>query len=84
MDCRHSLAAHATFRSRGAEEVLRVLRAEVIDGDGAPGVILDDQLTVACGRGAVRLLQVQRAGRNVITGAEFMRSGRFGLAKVRD
>jgi len=67
--------AHATFRSRGAPELLRVLRARVVDNDAIPGVILDDQLTVACGRGAVRLLQVQRAGRNVITGAEFMRSG---------
>jgi methionyl-tRNA formyltransferase len=67
--------ARATFKFRGAREVLKALRAEVIDKDGAPGVILDDQLTVACGRGAVRLLQVQRAGRNVITGAEFMRSG---------
>jgi len=66
--------AHAMFESRGARELLRVLRATLVDNDGLPGVLLDDQLTVACGRGAVRLLQVQRAGRNVITGAEFMRS----------
>jgi methionyl-tRNA formyltransferase len=72
--------AHATFKSRGAREVLRVLRAEVVDNDGVPGVLLDDQLTVACGRRAVRLLQVQRAGRNVITGAEFMRSGALGVS----
>jgi methionyl-tRNA formyltransferase len=67
--------AHATFESRGVRELLRVLRAEVVGNDGVPGVLLDDQLTVACGRRAVRLLQVQRPGRNVITGAEFMRSG---------
>jgi methionyl-tRNA formyltransferase len=67
--------AHASFASRGASEVLRVLRAKVVDGDGTPGVLLDDQLTVACGHRAVRLLQVQRSGRNVIAGSEFMRSG---------
>jgi methionyl-tRNA formyltransferase len=66
--------AHATFVFRGAAEHLRVLRAQVVDGDGIPGVVLDDQLTVACGHRAVQLLQVQRAGRNVISGVEFMRS----------
>jgi methionyl-tRNA formyltransferase len=33
------------------------------DGDGTPGVALDDRLLIACGGGAVRLLKVQREGR---------------------
>ena len=43
-----------------------------------PGTILDDQALVACGDGAVRLLQVQRAGKGPVTGAEFLRGVRLG------
>ena len=40
---------------RGRERV-KVLRACLADGNGAPGVALDDALTIACGAGAVQLL----------------------------
>ena len=43
-------------------ERLKVLYAEPVDGSGAPGVALDDALTIACGSGALRLRKVQRAG----------------------
>jgi len=33
------------------------------EGNGVPGVVLDDQMTVACGEGAVRLLRLQREGK---------------------
>ena len=36
------------------------------EGAGAPGTVLDDQLTVACGDGAVRILELQRAGRQAM------------------
>jgi len=35
--------------------------------------VLDDQLTIACGTGAVRLVQVQRAGRQPMPADEFLR-----------
>jgi methionyl-tRNA formyltransferase len=42
--------------------------------DGAaPGTVLGDRLTVACGEGAVRILPLQRAGRQPITAEEFLR-----------
>ncbi len=41
--------------------------------DAAPGSVLDDQLTIACGDGAVRLVQVQRAGRQPMAAEEFLR-----------
>jgi len=44
-------------------QVLKVVRAEPAPGSGAPGTVLDDRLSVACGEGALRLLQVQRPGR---------------------
>ncbi|MXU63972.1 methionyl-tRNA formyltransferase [Oceanomicrobium pacificus] len=46
---------------RGAR--LKLLNSEPVDGQGEPGQVLDDRLTVACGAGAVRLTEVQLAGR---------------------
>jgi methionyl-tRNA formyltransferase len=40
---------------------------------GAPGTVLDDGPTIACGAGALRLLQLQRAGRGIVDGAAFLR-----------
>ena len=45
-------------------------------GTGAPGAVLDDRLTIACGEGAVRLTQVQRAGRAPMSAEEFLRGTR--------
>ena len=54
-------------------ERLKILRAAPADGFGAPGTLLDDALTVACGEGAVRLLEVQRAGKAPMPAADFLR-----------
>jgi methionyl-tRNA formyltransferase len=43
-------------------ERLKVLLAEPIPGNGDPGAVIGDDLTIACGSGALRLLKVQRAG----------------------
>ena len=55
---------------------VKVLRSTKSDGSGAPGTVLDDKLTIACGDGAVRLVQVQRAGRQPINAEEFLRGTR--------
>jgi methionyl-tRNA formyltransferase len=52
---------------------LKVLRTTRGEGSGAPGTVLDDRLTVACGEGAVRLLEVQRAGKQPMKAEEFLR-----------
>jgi methionyl-tRNA formyltransferase len=54
-------------------ERVKLLRSTKGAGDGAPGTVLDDALTVACGHGAVRLLELQRAGRSVMKAEEFLR-----------
>ena len=51
----------------------KVLRTTSGEGAGAPGAVLDGRLTVACGEGAVRILQLQRAGRQAMEAAEFLR-----------
>ncbi len=52
---------------------LKVLRSFIVDAKGEPGQVLDDDLTIACGAGAVRLSQVQRAGRGKMDAKEFLR-----------
>ena len=52
---------------------IKALRSTRGEGSGAPGTVLDDKLTIACGDGAVRLVQVQRAGRQPMSAEEFLR-----------
>lgn len=52
---------------------VKVLRTTKGDGGGKPGQVLDDQLTVACGEGAVRLVELQRAGRQPMSAEAFLR-----------
>jgi methionyl-tRNA formyltransferase len=52
---------------------VKVLRATKGEGSGAPGTLLDDRLTIACGDGAVRLTQVQRAGKQPMAAEDFLR-----------
>ena len=54
-------------------ERYRVLAADVVDGTGEPGTVLDDALTVACGTGAVRPTLLQRAGRPAMDAAALLR-----------
>jgi len=57
----------------GAPARIKVLRTTKASGAGAPGTVLDDALTVACGEGAVRILELQRAGRQPMQAQEFLR-----------
>jgi methionyl-tRNA formyltransferase len=50
-----------------------VLRSTLAPGAGAPGTVLDGGLTVACTDGAVRLLQLQRAGKQAMAAEDFQR-----------
>ena len=52
---------------------MKLLEAEVADGTGKPGEVIDDRLTVACGDGVIRPLRVQRAGRAPMSPQELLR-----------
>jgi methionyl-tRNA formyltransferase len=52
---------------------IKILRGEIADGSGVPGDLLDDRLTIACQRGAIRILELQRAGRQPMKAQEFLR-----------
>ena len=62
-----------------AGERVRILAAEVIEGAGEPGEVIDDALTIACADGAIRPIRVQRAGRGVMTANELLRG--FAIPK---
>ncbi len=57
----------------GRLERLRVLRTRIAEGAGEPGAVLDDRLTIACGSGAVQILDAQRAGKKPMGAAELLR-----------
>ncbi|WP_299621081.1 methionyl-tRNA formyltransferase [uncultured Tateyamaria sp.] len=61
----------AWFEHEGAR--IKVLGSALGDGTGAPGTVLDDALSVACGDGAVRLTRLQRAGKAAQDADVFLR-----------
>jgi methionyl-tRNA formyltransferase len=54
-------------------ERLKILYADPVDGNGKPGLALDDGLTIACGSGAVEITLAQREGKRPATTEEFLR-----------
>jgi methionyl-tRNA formyltransferase len=52
---------------------IKVHLCEVAEGHGKPGEVIDDQLTIACGEGAVRLMSLQREGKSAMGVEEFLR-----------
>jgi methionyl-tRNA formyltransferase len=52
---------------------VKVIRSTKGEGRGAPGVVLDRTLTIACGDGAVRIVELQKAGGKPMRAEEFLR-----------
>jgi len=67
----------AWFEANG--ERIKLLAAEITTSHGAPGEVIDDQLTIGCGNGALRPTQVQRAGKGTMSAEELLRG--FFIAK---
>jgi methionyl-tRNA formyltransferase len=63
----------AWFEIGGTGERIKVLRTTRAEGSGVAGTILDDKLTVACGEGALRIVELQRAGRQAMKAEAFLR-----------
>jgi methionyl-tRNA formyltransferase len=59
--------------AEGKRERIKVLRTALADGAGPAGTVLDEALAIACGAGAVRLLELQRAGKRPMSAVEFLR-----------
>ena len=57
----------------GEQVRAKILRCAMADGSGVPGDVLDDHLTVACKEGALRILELQRAGKAPMKAEDFLR-----------
>ncbi|MCO5146607.1 MAG: methionyl-tRNA formyltransferase [Aquamicrobium sp.] len=62
----------------GKAERVKLLRSTLAAGGGRAGEILDDALAVACGEGAVQLIEVQRAGGKAMNATDFLRGAKLG------
>jgi len=58
-------------------ERIKVLRTCLAAGEGEPGCVIDDRLTVACGEAALQLVDIQRAGKAPMSAEEFLRGVRI-------
>jgi methionyl-tRNA formyltransferase len=61
---------------------VKALLSRIGVGAGKPGEVLDDSLLVACGEGAVRLLRVQREGKQAMDAADFLRGAPVAVGTV--
>ncbi len=61
---------------------IKALRSVLVAGEGEAGALLDNELTIACGSGAIRLMQVQREGKGAMDAATFLRGAGPLPAKV--
>jgi methionyl-tRNA formyltransferase len=57
----------------GAPARIKILRCEMVERSGAPGALLDERLVVACASGAIRILDLQRAGKAPMKAEDFLR-----------
>ncbi len=58
---------------------VKVHLAQVVDGQGEPGEVLNDSLTIACGEGALQLLTVQPAGKSRMDVGDFLRGSQVQI-----
>lgn len=74
-----SPAPGAWFEMPGANgpERVKLLRSALASGSGSPGELVDSHLTVACGEGALRLIEVQKAGSKAMAVQEFQRGAKL-------
>jgi methionyl-tRNA formyltransferase len=65
--------AFSSVPTGNGHENIKFFRAEVASGTGPPGMLLSEDMRIACGAGAIRVLQGQRAGKVMMSGHELMR-----------
>jgi methionyl-tRNA formyltransferase len=57
---------------------VRALGSTLVEISGTPGAVLDDHLTIGCGEGALRLTELQRAGKCPMPAEDFLRGVKLG------
>jgi methionyl-tRNA formyltransferase len=72
------------FASDGKPVRVKVLRTTQGQGSGLPGTLLDERFTIACAEGAVRIVELQRAGGKPMAADEFLRGTQLKPGTVFD
>jgi methionyl-tRNA formyltransferase len=65
--------AWSEIAGEGDAARVKILRCEPANGSGTPGSVIDDHLTIGCGHGAIRIVELQRAGKAPMKAADFLR-----------
>ena len=55
---------------------VKVFEVELVDAKGAAGEVLDENLLIACGQGALRVLNLQKAGKRAMSAKDFLAGNR--------
>ncbi len=66
-------------------ERVKILRSHLSEGNGAAGEVLaaeGNTLSIACGSGAIKLIQVQRAGKKAMSTEEFLRGSKLSVGET--
>ena len=74
--------AYSKIRIGDREENIKILRAEATVGTGPPGTLLSEDMRVACGTDAIRVLQAQRSGKTLMSGRELLRGAKLSQGVV--
>jgi methionyl-tRNA formyltransferase len=69
--------AWCEMENAGKRERVKLLRSSQAPGEGRPGEVLDDMLTIACGDAAVSLTELQRAGGKPLSAGDFLRGAKL-------
>ena len=69
--------AWCEIKIEGKVERIKIFRSKIVEINGESGQLIDQDLIVACGTGAVQLLELQRAGKKMMTNVEFMRGSKL-------
>ena len=59
------------------KERFKVFSAEVVEGSGKAGSIINENLTIACGKKALNILEIQRQGKDVMSVSDLLRGFKF-------
>ena len=68
-------APGAWFEYKG--ERFKVFKAEIVDGRGNAGLIINEDLTIACGEKALNILEIQRQGKDIMSVSDLIRGFKF-------
>ena len=74
--------AYALMKIGGIVERVKLARAECVSGGGSVGQLIGEDMAIACGDGAVRVLQAQRAGKTVVSGRQFVAGARLRIGEL--